>query len=291
MNDFMKEEFDFKRFFLINIKRIWILIAGTVIGAAIFGVIYFLNVKVFKADDVYRSNAMYHIILEPEKYEITRQYYNDATWNDVIDSDMIAGKVACDMGIDKQDIYDMTFVPTMSDISYIHLYVDGESKELVEDVQSKLSVALSDFASDDDQFIEITQVDVEDTFIVTKDYLIVRCSVVGGIIGLLLSILVLCAVSALDDSVYTIKDAKGITGAPAFYDFEEDKINEYLNSIGEDKDSVKVCNIKYGNHDGNAIRRDCERLKESGKPYKLAIIEEASSSFIKAYYGKNGDRA
>lgn len=282
MNDYMLERVDYKRFVLINIKRIWIIIAGAVIGAALFALGYYVKNTILASEPMYRNDAMYHIVFDVDRYELTQHYYNDYTWNDVIDSDKIAGVAAKKLNMDQTDIYEMTDVPTMSDITYFHLYVDAKEPELADKVQDALTDVLVEFAAEDEDFVSITRMDLNEASKIEKDNLSLRTTVAGGVIGLLFGFLLMCLLSAMDDAVYTIRDAKRIADVPVFYAFEEDKITEAKAKLSiDDKMIIKV---PFGKKGANGIAKDAEC-----KQVSMIIIEGDSEAFAKRYYGNLGE--
>lgn len=221
MEQFMKEKFDYKRFFLLNIKRIWIVFLGMALGAVIFAGSYYVKRVVLKNPDIYRVDGLYNIEFDMELYNDTIQYYNDYTWNDVIDSDVIGGTVADRLGINKDIVYSSTFVPTMSDIRIIHVYVDNDDAELAQQIQEEIRKALEEFGTNTPGFISVKNWSISEPIVVEKDFLIKRVAFIGILLGMVVGALYMKYINAMDDSVYTLKDAESFTGIiPAGYDID-----------------------------------------------------------------------
>lgn len=324
MEHFMKERFDYKRFFLLNTKRIWIVVACVIIMAALFGGVYYINEAVLNSETTYRIDTIYNIEFDKDLYGDTIQYYNDFTWNDVIDSDIIGGVAAKIAGVDADKIYNATFVPTMSDIRLIHVYIDSKDINEAKLMEGALTEAIESFGKSTDGFVAIDKWSDTEAFAVKKDFLIGRVTVIGAILGLLLGISLLCYVNAMDDSVYTLNDAKCFTGVTAIgyiYDgMSDDEKNaltalikknaqasvihlgdgnidsakEILNAAGiteyeESADTVTeakevILLIEYGKHDGCKINATVEKLNYLGVNIKASIITNADKTFIRKYY-------
>lgn len=258
MEQFMKEKFDFKRFFLIGTKRIWIVLLGIVLGAAFFGGSYYVKRVLLKGNDIYRVDGMYNIEFDMELYGDTVQYYNDFTWNDVIDSDAIGGKVAETLGVDKSVIYNSTFVPTMSDIRIIHVYIDNEDADLAGKIQEETGKQLALFGSSTPGFLSINKWSVAEPFVVEKDFLIKRITFIGAFLGFVLGLLFMFYKNAMDDSVYTLKDAENYSGtASAGYDCDNN-IKAVLKQLGSN-DYIASSLYKSG-HDFSKINSVFEEL-------------------------------
>ena len=159
-DEFMAERFDLRRFLLLSAGKVWWLLIGAVLGAVLAGGGYYLRHNMNSAPEVYRSDAMYYITFTEGEQDTTQLYYNDYTWNDVLDSDQIAG-VAATMagGITKEQIAAATRVPTMSDIRMIHVYVETGDPETAESIQNAMGIALGYFAHQTEGFEEIVQWD------------------------------------------------------------------------------------------------------------------------------------
>lgn len=230
MEQFMKEEFDFKRFFLLNIKRIWIVIVGSMLVAGLF-LSFYQFARTINHKDVYRVDAIYNIEFDMDLYGDTIQYYNDFTWNDIIDSDVIGGQAAVRLGIDEAVIYEATFVPTMSDIRIIHVYVDSEDKELAAKIQGEIASSLYAFGNNTPGFLSIELWSISNPELIQEEVFTKRIFAFGLIVGFVLSVLYLFYKNAMDDSIYTLQDAKNYTGKTAIGILTDKSSEEEINNI------------------------------------------------------------
>ena len=210
-----KEEFDWKRFWLLNRKAMWKLIPAILLGCLLFGGVYLLNRVVFAEPDVYRSQVLYSITFEPEQNANIHHYYNDYTWNDILDSDQIAGVAAEALGYTKEEVAAAVSIPTMSDIRLIWVYAQHTDPHEAERIQSAIGEALILFAQRTDGFERIEVWDTNDTEVIEEDFLLGRNLVCGAIVGLVTAALWLCHKHAMDDSVYLERDVQQRYGVPA----------------------------------------------------------------------------
>lgn len=208
-DSFLWDKFDNRRFFLLNLNKIWQIAVGAVAGACLFAFLYYLKTDLLQGEPLYRARTLYEITFDREQEGNIHDYYNDYTWNDVLDSDRIAGSAAAKLGdISKEEIAAATTIPTMSDIRFIWVYVDMESGEQADRVMAAIGESLKEFALTTDGFSKITVWDEKETAQVRKDSLIGRMTVAGAVIGALAACFVIALTNAMDDSVYTRRDAE-----------------------------------------------------------------------------------
>ncbi len=206
---FLQEKFDNRRFLLLNINKIWQIAVGAVAGACLFAFVYYLKTDILMGEPLYRAQTLYEIVFDREQVDNIHDYYNDYTWNEVLDSDRIAGRAAEIVGdFSKEEIAAATTIPTMSDIRFIWVYVDMESGEQADRVMMAIGESLQEFALSTDGFKEIVVWDVKKTEQISEDSLIGRMTVAGAVIGALAACFVICFVGVMDDSIYTEKDVE-----------------------------------------------------------------------------------
>lgn len=206
---FLQEKFDNRRFLLLNINKIWQIAVGAVAGACLFAFLYYLKTDILQGEPLYRARTLYGITFDREQVDNIHDYYNDYTWNEILDSDRIAGRAAEILGdLSKEEIAAATTIPTMSDIRFIWVYVDMESGEQADRVMMAIGESLREFALSTDGFKEIVVWDVKKTEQIREDSLIGRMTVAGAVIGALAACFVICFVGVMDDSICTEKDAE-----------------------------------------------------------------------------------
>lgn len=206
---FLQEKFDNRRFLLLNINKIWQIAVGVVTGTCLFAFLYYIKTDLLQGEPPYRAQTLYEITFDREQAGNIHDYYNDYTWNDILDSDQIAGRAAKKLGdLSKEEIAAATTIPTMSDIRFIWVYVDMESREQADRIMEAVGESLREFALATDGFSEISVWDVKETQQVREDSLTGRMAVAGAVIGALTACFIICFVNAMDDSVYTEQDAE-----------------------------------------------------------------------------------
>ena len=316
----MSESMDIKRFVLISRKRIWKIFAAAAVCAVACAVVYLLATYVFAGSFPYRCSAFYYIDFDQRTAKETQLYYNDFTWNDVIDSDMIAGRASQICGEAKKEIAEATSIPTSTDIRMIRVYVDMPDAETAEKVQKALGEALAAFAAEAEGFEAIRQWDYEGAALLKPENHCFRWTVFGVVCGLIAGFLLLMYDAAKDDGLYIEYDVKRFCGRTAaavlFKDGSEDKerIREFFGkllktagsvalSCFEKEDAARVSKVKelipadcsvndaadtvlliagWGEH-GRRLRQYADELELLGKK-ALIVIADADRKFFRKYY-------
>ncbi|MCR5210546.1 MAG: hypothetical protein K6C99_10080 [Lachnospiraceae bacterium] len=209
----MRDGFDLKRFICIYGKKILpALILGMAAGAVVFLLTDLGRMLIFHNDTTFRSDVMYHINFDTAEAEETKLYYNDYTWNDVLDSDVIAGVAAAKLSLSKEEVAKATHIPTMSDIRLIHVYADADTAEAADRIQSAIGEALATFGTDTDGFVSIEKWDEKETIHVKADPYYSRWCVCGALTGLIFGVLSLLWKYACDDGLYLDDDTERLAG-------------------------------------------------------------------------------
>ena len=208
----MSEITDLKRFCILNKKRWYLIPVLMIAGAVLFGGIYYIVMTLNAGDMVYRCKAFYYITFDETEDETVTHYYNSYTWNDVLDCDLIAGRVAEKLGMEKQYIADVSSVPGLSDVRFFWVYVDTADKEESLKIQNAFADVLPEFASNTPGFDSIVLWDAPAVVSVTEDFVTGRVTVFGGCVGLLTGILLVMFLSASDDRVYVMGDVRKYIG-------------------------------------------------------------------------------
>ncbi len=287
------------------------LFCGALVGALLFLLLDLSRMQIFHGEDIYRSETMYSIDFESASAD-TVHYYNDYTWNDVMDSDVIAGKAAKICGVSKEEIAAETLMPVMSDIRIIKLYVDDRNKDRAALIQKAMGEALAAFAEDTDGFGSITVWDENDPYVLRPEPYYLRWALAGAVIGAVFAVLIMMYLYAADDHVYTDKDMDiglkesgilctgyilksgerfrtvseaSVHGAKAVCldkDGKETDIPSHIKGLSSDGADMLLL-VPYG-MSAAALYTAAKEIKVSGKNIKAAFIYDADEKFLKRYY-------
>ena len=208
--------FDMKRFLLLCWRRFFVtLVISAVTGAILFFIADIVRVKALHGDKLYRSEALYYITFDADNDGTIVHYYNDYTWNDVLDTDRIAGVAAKELGLSKEEGAAATSIPTMSDIKMIKVYVDMSDAGQAEKCQDAIGRALADFGSSTEGFTSIEAWNREAvTELKVRGYY-GRFAAAGAVTGIIFGVLIMMLLYSLDDSVRVASDITSFSDVPA----------------------------------------------------------------------------
>lgn len=240
--------FDLRRFLMLSVRRLWMLLTGALIGAVLFGGYRFLKERVFAPAQLYRCDVEFLIDFTKGEEEETQAYFNDYTWNDVIDTDVIAGSAAAVVeGADKAYIAAATTVPTMTDIRMFHVYIDDTDPEMANKIMNALELSIMVFPNYVDGMDSISVLDRNAARPLVENSTIIRWAVAGAVIGILAAILVLSYKYVMDDTIRIATDVKTAGGRCLGVLFrnkddaaEEGRLKEALNAEFAGADEIRM---------------------------------------------------
>ncbi len=283
--------FDMKRFLLLCWRKLIItLVASAVLGAALFLLADIVRVKVFHGEKMYRSEALYYITFDADNDGNIVHYYNDYTWNDVLDTDRIAGEAAQKLGLSKEEVAAATSIPTMSDIKMIKVYVDMRDAGAADRCQDAISTALADFGGSTEGFSSIEPWNRETvTELKVRGYY-GRFAAAGAVIGIIFGVLLMMLKYSLDDSIRVSSDITTYCDVPVagiiFKDESKSKTCEKARA--ELEENLKTIVSRYGSvrlsfagiyaddkmlqeNIRNRITFDEKMFKDNGTAWLLAV--------------------
>ncbi len=198
---------DLKRFFRQLLKRFWIVIMATVLGAVLGLIIYVAYSHVMSGNTVYRIRNDYYITFNHEEYPNGVDYYNAYTWDGILRDDPIVNKALEELpGVDKQQILDSVTGEILGDYRILTVVVTGTDKDLVQKISDAYKTALPAFADIIDMISSIevwTDADIEVYDAYTREG---NAAFLGALIALFISLFAVVMYGLYDDAIYTERD-------------------------------------------------------------------------------------
>lgn len=142
--------------FVTKLPRLLLMaVAGAVLGSGLY-----LMAALSRAQDLcYVSETEYYIQFAEGRYE-ARDHYNAFTWNDVLGTEPILGRVMelLGSGFDKDRVKAMLSAKMPSDVRYLTILVRGQDPAEIEAVKNAVGTALEAFGTSKDTFDEIYKI-------------------------------------------------------------------------------------------------------------------------------------
>lgn len=198
-----KEQFDLHLFLLLLFKKLWIVILSGVIAGVLFGGIYFLVNITFGPEDTYEmvseSYLEYAVDSNGEEYVV----FNQVTWENMIDSDDIVDPIAERTGLSEDLIREYVSATLLSDTRILTTTVAGFDKGIVEQINPALLSSLEGFGQGQREFQMIRIMTKPDVASVqNQDVRVINATLLGVVVGLLLSFFVVILYLIWDDRIY-----------------------------------------------------------------------------------------
>lgn len=195
-----------------NLPRFLLLAAA---GAVLGSVFHLIAVFYQSGRVLFVAETEYYVDFADGRLE-AKDYYNDFTWNDVIATDWILGRMMEQLG----ESYDRAFVKQMitadilSDVRYLTITVKGRDKDAVADVSTAFESAITVFGADRDEFDAIYK--IEDNGIVQEqpDWFDKRVALLGAVIFAGMGFFFVILAFLVGDRFYTKIDVMKFLGLP-----------------------------------------------------------------------------
>ncbi|MBE5876159.1 MAG: hypothetical protein E7290_04670 [Lachnospiraceae bacterium] len=305
--EYWKEGIDSKEYlicFLFQLRKLILIgVAGAVIGSGLYLLIMMIAARV----PVYQSETVYYIDFAEGRID-AKDYYNDFTWNTVIGSDLILGRVVEQLpGHERSVVKDMITADILSDVRYLTITVQGEDAAQVEEITLALEEALVYFGTEfdgvdvRDTFDSVVKIDVSDTFDsivkiedsgvnkVVQPLFTWRAVFLGFVIGFFVAWFVFSVKFAVADAFYTrgnIERYLGITALGIRY--RQGKKASSANVQTEETRDGVILLIPFGESCRRRTEDMMRDLKIQGRKVVGAVLIEADAKWMKLYYGALG---
>lgn len=210
---------DLKLMSLLLIKRIRIVILGTVLGAAICGGIYFLCHVVYAPAREYEAVSKLYLTFAADDDGDAYQYYNGYTWNDLMGTEPIldyAMEQLTDVsGLARDDVRKAVTADILSDIRVLTVTVRTHDQALTERIIRAEEASLLHFAETMVEFDKIEVIDHGVSALVVVESQTKRAVLLGAALGLFLTLFGMWIYMILDDAIYVPSQFEERFGCPA----------------------------------------------------------------------------
>ena len=144
---FWQEGMDGKRLVLCLFRRLRLIAAAGLLGAAASAGLYLLAAVVLAGPPEYQVFSQYRIYFDSEKYGQIEDYYNAYTWGEIMKTDEVLDFVleALPEGITKEQVKASVSVGAMNDVKIMPLYITTRDPALSETIAEAYVYGLDRF--------------------------------------------------------------------------------------------------------------------------------------------------
>ena len=204
----VRQGIDSKALLVTFIKRLPQLLLLALIGAV-------LGSGLYLAFALYASVNMPSFVAETEYYIDfsdgrieAKDYYNDFTWNDVIATDLVLGRMLEELGsgYDRAAVGEMLHADIWSDVRYLTITVTGRDAQTVSAVSDAFCNAITAFGEGKDEFDSISLVEDNGAKEVEQTWFAWRVTLLGALLFLGVGIFLTVLAFLVGDRFYTKTD-------------------------------------------------------------------------------------
>ncbi|MDE7206351.1 MAG: hypothetical protein K2N90_04210 [Lachnospiraceae bacterium] len=178
-------------------------VAGAVFGSGLHCVITLYE----SGKAMFVAETEYYVDFADGRLE-AKDYYNDFTWNDVIATDLILGRMMDELGADydRAAVKQMINADILSDVRYLTITVKGMDADKVAAVSAAFKNAITQFGKSKDEFDAIDQ--IEDNGIEQEQpvWFVWRAAFLGMVVFLAIGIFMTVFAFMVGDRLYTKTD-------------------------------------------------------------------------------------
>ncbi len=314
-----KQGVDLKRLVLVIGKKIWIVAAAAVIGAALGALLYQGITSITNGEEEYRISADYYITFDFETFEHGDDYYNAYTWDNVLRDDPIVDYAlgVLPKEITKEQVKEAVTGEMLGDYRVLTVHVTSSDKQQVELIAEAYEKSLVHFGQSLELFKSIECWSKEPLSLLEKNTKTANAAMLGAVLLGIVSLFVLLYYYLLNDAFYTEKELRQRFGLRVLgYETknknpEEEKRlqnnKQALNLEREIQWKVKqvptkeqwqelvhkeiVLLVPWGKNIGALLERLLGEMSLHSCDVAGCILVDTEDWFLKAYYGNSDHRA
>lgn len=205
--NFAEERMDYKLFWLRFVKKIWLILAATALGAVLVGVpYYFVNVTLGEGP-AYRIVSEYYLDYAEDSSGAVYDYFNYYTWSEIADTDefvnILMNQLPEGMFVSEDILRSYTDATVESDTRYLTTTVETEHPNKTELMARAMESAVLEFSKEQKELNSVKVVtmplEAEEVY---PDVRPVRAFILGAVIGLVAGIVSVCCYIICDSSVF-----------------------------------------------------------------------------------------
>lgn len=184
--EYGKEPFDMRLFWLLCVRRIWVVLAGALAGMAFAGGIYYVKNVTLGGAIPYTMESKYYLeyAVDPSDQQ-TYSYFASYTWNDLLKSEaMMAemlGKLTFSMTAEELAA---SFEPELiSDLRICYIRTTNEDPEKVREIDRAAGEAMVAIGEKQRELREVSLMDRGEPALAMPDLRTLRACVLGAVLG------------------------------------------------------------------------------------------------------------
>ena len=210
------EGMDCKKFLLLFLGKIRIVILAAIMGAVLGGGIYFFLHVVINSNREYQAESKLQLNFAQDETGEVYQAYNGYTWNDLMSTDLILDATMSYLPDDytKEEVTTATSAQILSDIRILTITITTPSAERTNEILKATDLSLVEMGTREKEFLDIEILKETEPQMLAADPRLLQAAILGFLLGLTAVLLGLAIYYVLDDKIYVPGDLKSVTDLP-----------------------------------------------------------------------------
>ena len=242
------EGMDCKKFLLLFLGKIRVVILAAIMGAVLGGGIYFLLHVVINSNREYQAESKLQLNFAYDESGKVYEAYNGYTWNDLMSTDLIINATLSYLPDDytKEEVIAATSAQILSDIRWLTITITTSSPERTAEILKATDLSLVEMGAREKEFLSIEICEETEPQMLAAGPRLLQAAILGFLLGLITVLLALAIYYVLNDKIYVPGDLKSVTDLP-FVGFsygvyaESDREKKMLEQFQKDLE----CNYNY----------------------------------------------
>ena len=295
------------------------LIFGAVIGGVLLGVIVYAVVRtVPESEREYTAYAKVYLDFAADETGEVYQAYNGYTWNDLMAADPIMELMLRHLPADftREETAAAVRAEILSDIRLLTITVTTNRAQRTDAILGAAVEALETYGGQAKEFLEIHAIQKTEAALVVADSRMAQAALVGGFLGLFLSLFGFSLYYVMDDRIFVAGDVRKVTdlsfvGYSSGGERLQQDYQTNLAYLREKRGDVRICEmdqdksfsgeelqemrradgvvlaLPFGQIHGTFLFYVSEQLKTQDCALCGVAVRDADERFLRKYYGKN----
>lgn len=189
--EYGKEPFDMRLFALLCIRRLWVVLAGTLAGLILVGGIYYVKNVTLGGVIPYTMDSKYYLeyAIDPSDQQ-TASYFASYTWNDFLKSGDMLGQMldSIKVPMTAQELADSFEAELVSDLRICYIHTTAQETEKVREIDRVTGEAIMAVGEQQRELEEVSLLDRGAPHLATPDLRTARACILGAVLGFFFSL-------------------------------------------------------------------------------------------------------
>ena len=199
-----KEPFDMRLFWLLSIRRLWVVLAGALAGTVLVGGIYYVKNVTLGGVIPYTMDSKYYLeyAVDPSDQQ-TYSYFASYTWNDLLKSEAMVSEMLEGLSVlMTAEELTASFEPElMSDLRICYIHTTNEDAEKVREIDRVVGQAIIAVGERQRELQEVSLLDRGQPRLAMPDLRTLRACLLGAVSGTFFALFGLGLYEILEEKV------------------------------------------------------------------------------------------